>query len=37
MLSSFGVKKAAHGIELAEIESENLHGYDPWLWWVERL
>jgi hypothetical protein len=27
MLSGFGVEKAAHGVELAEVKSENLHGY----------
>jgi hypothetical protein len=26
MLSRFGIEKAAHGIELAQIESENFHG-----------
>ena len=27
MFASFGVIKAAHGIEFAEVESENLHDY----------
>ncbi len=29
VFSSFGVEKAAHGIELTEVESENFHSYCP--------
>jgi hypothetical protein len=32
VFSSLGVKKAAHGIELAEVKSENSHGT-----WVLRV
>ena len=32
MFSGKCVEEAAHGIEFAEIESENFHQNDPWVW-----
>ncbi len=32
MFSGFGVKEAAHRIEFAEVESENLQSFVPWVW-----
>ncbi len=36
VLASNGVKEAAHGVELAEVKSENVHVKSvPRVWWVE--
>jgi len=32
VLSGFGVKEAAHGIEFSEIESETFIDGVPWVW-----
>ncbi len=35
-LTGSGVEKTAHGVEFAEVKSENLHvGIRPRVWWVE--
>ncbi len=35
MLASGGVKKAAHGVELTEVQSEKDHVKSVRVWWVE--
>jgi len=38
VLACGGAEEAAHGIELAEVKSENVHGGNrPRVWWVERM